>query len=505
MTSRHDADPAPSPKVTPYLLRRADELCARRLDEEYRGEFGAPDPVNRGRVRESFLDAARTAHTLGGPLASAPWAHDPTLEPEEIAVFQQAVHWYTHLFADRAVDVYLHDLDRPTEVDGIDARLGGWVDLTVVGEGGTKELRQLDFWVGPVPEDPLDDWKVKLALLRLDDWLGDDIVRVSWTDVLHGVRRERDVDPTERVALRDDVRARIDHLVDRTQPPQPQPGASCPQCNHRKGCPQFPNAIRVGIRREDTLPGVLSLTPSSVESFERCARLWRSQHLLAVPVSDSSTPGVHGQEVHDLLRQLHRDGPCDDPSRIEDIVNAHGASERVHAELRSHARRCPTGATSFGHEFTPSRLYNRRPHFIASARIDAAWVHDGLLDVRDYKTGAVWHSRVADDARARLQAWVLAPIATRHGLRLRVRYEHLATEVDEDPDDWEPDADDLDAVQQELVQLGETIRVEREWRGVAEAELCRWCRYRSICPDSAVPGEAAWPRVDDDDDEIDLP
>jgi hypothetical protein len=224
--------------------------------------------------------------------------------------------------------------------------------------------------------------------------------------------------------------------------------------------------------------------------------------VLSVPPSDGSAPGAHGQEVHDLLRQLHRDGPCDDPARIEDIVQAHGASERVHAELRSHARRCPSGAASFGHEFTPSRLYNRQPHFIASARIDAAWVHDGMLDVRDYKTGAVWHSRVADDARARLQAWVLAPLAERRGLRLRVRYEHLATEIDEDPDDWEPDADDLEAVEQELITLVAGMRAETAWRGVADADVCRWCRYRSICPDSALPGVAGWPRVDDDDGDV---
>jgi hypothetical protein len=493
-------EPAPTPKVTPYLLRRVDELCARLLDEEYRGEFGAQDPVNRARVRASFLDAARTAHTLGGPLEAAPWAPDPTLEPEEVAVFQQAVHWYTHLFADRDVELFLHDLDRPSEVDGLAARLGGWVDLTVVDADGTKELRQLDFWAGPVPEDPLDDWKVKLAVLRLHDWFGSDTVLVSWTDVLHGVRKERGVDASERGALRDEVQTRIEHIVDRTRAPMPQRGASCPQCNHRKGCPEFPNAKKVGLRRGDLLPGVLPLTPSAVEAFERCPRLWRSQHVLSVPPSDGSAPGVHGQAVHDLLRQLHRDGPCDDPARIEDIVLAHGASERIHAELCSHARRCPSGAVSFGHEFTPSRLYNRPPHFLASARIDAAWVHDGLLDVRDYKTGSVWHVRVADDARARLQAWVLAPIAEARGLRLRIRYEHLATEVDDDPDDWEPDADDLEAVEQELVVLVSGIRAVQEWRGVADADVCRWCRYRSICPDSALPGDAGWPRVDDDVD-----
>ena len=32
-----------------------------------------------------------------------------------------------------------------------------------------------------------------------------------------------------------------------------------------------------------------------------------------------------------------------------------------------------------------------------------------------------------------------------------------------------------------------------EWRGVAEVDVCRTCRYRSICRDSAAPGEPAWP------------
>ena len=98
---------------------------------------------------------------------------DPALEPEELAVVPNKRCTGTRTSsADRAVTLHLHDLDRPSEVDGLDARLGGWVDLTVVGDDGTKELRQLDFWVGPIPEDPLDDWSVQLALLRLDDWLG---------------------------------------------------------------------------------------------------------------------------------------------------------------------------------------------------------------------------------------------------------------------------------------------------------------------------------------------
>ena len=44
-----------------------------------------------------------------------------------------------------------------------------------------------------------------------------------------------------------------------------------------------------------------------------------------------------------------------------------------------------------------------------------------------------------------------APTPTARGLRLRVRYEHLAAEVLDDPEPWEPSDDDLAAVEAELV------------------------------------------------------
>ena len=496
----------PAPKVTPYLLRRAADVCGRRLDLEYRGESGNRDPVNRGRVRERFLDAARTAHTLDVRLAPPPWSPTPGLIPEEELVFEQAVQWYCRLFGDREVELFDHDLDRPTDLDGVDLRLGGWVDLTVTGTDGRRELRQLDFWGRAAPADVLDEWSVRLALLRLadthGDWLGDGPVTISWTDLLGGVRREIEVDAADAVvAARAALDARVDLLTSRAATGAVAHGADCPSCKFHKGCPEFPRAMVVGtMRRDALLPGVLSITPSSIDTWNRCRRLWRDQYALQVPPSDDTTPGVHGQQVHDLLRLLHQAGPCDDPARIDDVVAAHGASARVHAEITDHARRCPVGAASYGHEITRVRLQSRAPSFVASARIDAAWIHDGLLDVRDYKTGGVWYDRVAEDPRARLQAWVMAPVADARGLALRVRYEHLAAEIIDDPEEWEPDADDLAEIGAALAQTVRDVRAETEWHGVADHDVCRTCRYRSICPDSAAPGAPAWPRVDDDPD-----
>ena len=87
------------------------------------------------------------------------------------------------------------------------------------------------------------------------------------------------------------------------------------------------------------------------------------------------------------------------------------------------------------------------PMFMATARIDAIWVHDGILDARDYKTGSLWHTRVADVPAAKVQAFVLAQAAAQRDLRLRLRYEYLQPEIADDPEPWEPYEDDLALVE----------------------------------------------------------
>jgi PD-(D/E)XK nuclease superfamily protein len=131
--------------------------------------------------------------------------------------------------------------------------------------------------------------------------------------------------------------------------------------------------------------------------------------------------------------------------------------------------------------------------FMATGRIDAIWRHRDLLDARDYKTGRPFTERVADDPRARLQVWLLAPLARREQLRLRLRYEFLAAEVDDDPEPFEPDDDDLEAIEAELRGIVSAIRAEDQFAGVADATVCGRCRFRSVCRDSAARGVPVWP------------
>ncbi|HWS45844.1 MAG TPA: PD-(D/E)XK nuclease family protein [Acidimicrobiia bacterium] len=254
------------------------------------------------------------------------------------------------------------------------------------------------------------------------------------------------------------------------------------------------------------LPDIVSITPSAYEDFTRCPRLLYCGTLLGVPASDPAPSSDHGLLVHDMLWKIHTSGSCHDDAHVADVLAAHGFdTASVRDSIARHARRCPSqAAQGHAHEHDFARFHRApAPMFMATARIDAVWVHDGLLDARDYKTGRRFTERVADIAAAHVQAFTLGNAARARGLRLRLRYEYLQAEVDEDPEPWEVDDDTLADVEEELRAAVARMWEGDDWRGVADADVCRTCRYRSICRDSAAPGEPSWPVLMESRDDLD--
>jgi len=243
------------------------------------------------------------------------------------------------------------------------------------------------------------------------------------------------------------------------------------------------------------LGDIVSLTPTGFDTFLHCPRAFYLREVLGVPASDAGPTNDQGLLVHDMLAHVHMTGSCHDTSHVAAVLDAHAVDSDIMRELVArHAQRCPSAAAErAAHEHTLARFHRMpKPMFMATARIDACWVHDGLLDARDYKTGNLWHSRVCDVPAARVQAFVLGRAAQRRGLRLRLRYEYLQPEIDDDPEPWEPDDDDLVAVEEELRDAVARMHGYDDWPGVGEADACRTCRFRSICRDSATPGEPSW-------------
>ncbi len=255
--------------------------------------------------------------------------------------------------------------------------------------------------------------------------------------------------------------------------------------------------------RRRLLDDIVSVTPSNYDDFVQCERRYLNRHLLGLPASDPGATNDTGLLVHDMLRVIHSRGSCADTAHVADVLGGHGAdSEHVRQLVERHARRCPASdATRSAHEHTLARFHKvPPPMFMATARIDALWVHDGLLDARDYKTGRVRDETLAEDPAAKVQVFVLARAARERGLRLRLRYEYLNADVPDDPDAWEPDDDDLSAIEEELRAAVERIRADYDWRGVADEAMCSRCVFRSICRDSATPSEPSWPVLVTSDD-----
>ncbi len=246
------------------------------------------------------------------------------------------------------------------------------------------------------------------------------------------------------------------------------------------------------------LSDIVSLTPSNYDDFARCKRLFYCKALLGLPASDPSSSTDQGLLVHDMLRKIHVDGDCYDAEHVADVLGAHGIdTPAVRDMVARHADRCPSrSADRAAHEVDLARFHRLPPPmFMATARIDAVWIHDGLVDARDYKTGGKWIDDVSQISAAHVQAFVLAERAQRLGFRLRLRYEYLQPEVDEDPEWWEIDDETLGAIEEELRAAVESMWAEDDWQGISEIGTCRTCQYRSICRDSAAPGEPAWPAL----------
>jgi len=481
----------PRPKVTPWILTNADSLCTRRLHGEYTGAPRTRDPFTRGRIRTAVIDAIRTFHETGS-LPPTP----PPLEAEEQRVVAHAVGWYEQLWGDDNASIEA-PIEDATELPRRDVRLGGLVDLCVHHADGSHELRQLAFGARDTPASPLDLPATRLAILRLAQvrWIEDETLTIAWCDLLTGATATATVAiPADLAALATWLDERLDIVRTRIEAPVAEVGRDCTTCAFIPHCPALGVRGKMWGSRADRFPEILSISPTTLDAWYRCRRELGNR-VLAVPPSDLDGGTAHGLYLHQMLRFVHERGSCRDAAAVSEVLESHGADERVFAEVRRHVAKCPRDADALGHEVEWVRASPEPPVFVASARFDALWRVGDALEVRDYKTGARAIDVIADDPRARVQAWVVAPRAAELGLRVRVRYEHLAREVDEDPEPWEPDDDDLAAVDAELRAVVTDMRAERDWHGVNDEVVCRFCRYRSICPDSATPSEPRWPAV----------
>ena len=263
------------------------------------------------------------------------------------------------MFGDRPVRYHDHGLEHPSLSRQRGVRIGGWVDLAVVGVDGTKEYRHLDLWAGRPPDDqPLDLAPIRVAGSGCAG--GSATTHSVWCGPTSCAARcgSRPSRPTTSTpwsagstsASRPPGDARPNRWrrwVTTVARADTLPCAPSTRAGPRRGC-----------ARADLLPGIVHLSPTSIDRWDRCGREWRNADVLRIPRSDADGGGDHGSRTHGLLRLVHDEGSCRDTAHVHDVLARHGvdADPRVQAEPASHVRRCPEGATSLGHEVDAGAL-----------------------------------------------------------------------------------------------------------------------------------------------------
>lgn len=226
--------------------------------------------------------------------------------------------------------------------------------------------------------------------------------------------------------------------------------------------------------------------PSRRSDFELCPRRYMLSRLLKVPGEGEieGPEAVRGSLVHAELRHRHEVPALHDEPEPQLAAALALGDPLVERALRTHEKVCPGkhGATYVGGELT-LMWAPPRERLLLHGRIDALWSWPGgVLEVRDYKTGAAGDD-LSLDFSARVYALLVAADPRWRGGRrvIRVTFERLL----DDPIEVSVDADATflsDAVEA-VRSFGDRLRTERDWPA-QPGDHCGRCAYRGSCPAS---------------------
>ena len=223
------------PRVTPAMLRRADDMCRRRLAREHAGgkKYANKGADARFAVSTRLTEDARLAHVEAGPPRAEAFVDPGELEPEQIHLYRAAVRGYLALFGEQPGRAF--DLGWRTTLAHLGVDLTGNPGLAFAPDTGAPELRMLK--VGGRAPDNVD---VNVALLRTEEW-APDALRIVVADVIWMEHTELSIDlPDARAAAREWIDERVAVVQRNAAHGQPRAGADCNGCAFIAGCKAHP-------------------------------------------------------------------------------------------------------------------------------------------------------------------------------------------------------------------------------------------------------------------------
>ena len=482
-------------------LRRAEAMCRRRLAREHAGLRGSWNPPARFAVSNRLVEDARVAHAeLRAARADRFPGARPICSPSSSSSTgpRPAATWPSSPPARRAPSPSTRGRpSSPTSTSGSSGSLG----LALETADGAPELRSLR--LGVAGNRPLiDDAERRVIVVRSAAWVGDRPLRRRRRRPARGRGRRGGARRRRRAARGARVGRGAGRGRHASAPPtrSPKAGSDCRGCPFVPGC-QAHAAVMTTARpraRAATAcsPHIVTITPTAYETWKRChARVpahppargaAERRHPPDRPRSAAARAAARRARAGHVPRRRARPRRARGPRRRRPALRRDAGAARA-ALPRRGRERCARGR---------SRALSPQP---------GADVHGDRAHRRDL--GARRHPR-----RPRLQDRLALVRAGRR--RPARRVQAFVLEPHAQPTRPAPAAP-LRAPRGRGRRRPRTVRTRRRRarrdrrraardrrralvaRRMAAASptraVCKWCRFRSICPDSAAPGEPGWP------------
>lgn len=260
--------------------------------------------------------------------------------------------------------------------------------------------------------------------------------------------------------------------------------------------------------RFPTAPGLLAISPWRLREESACARRAYYAHVLGLRTAGGDANGLGsvgdddmsgpasdaaliGRESHAELHARHASpGAHDIEGTVRpDAVADAGVTNAVQRMVRAHAEICPgrSGAAYLGGELDLVWFIHRKL-ILVTGRVDALWrAADGVIEVREYKTGRGAADSVADDPAPGIYGLL---VRARHpDAEVRVVYELLGGDA---PRPLEIEV--TPALERRSIDvvlgLAERLRTDRVFAPSPAPQQCRRCPYVRSCPEGAEAAAA---------------